>query len=683
MHKLSEQMLKYRPEIDGLRALAVIPVVFFHAGISGFSGGIVGVDVFFVISGYLITAILLSDLSKQRFSLLSFYARRAQRILPALIFVALCCLPFAWSWMVAEQQLHFAKSLMALSVFGSNIYFAKTTGYFDPGTDEMPLLHTWSLAVEEQFYLGFPLLLMGLWKLKKGALKPTLVMLLLGSLILAEWAWRFSEGASYYLLPTRAWELLIGALLAAGSVEPEEEGRDSTVTEAAGAFLAFLGLILIAVSVLYFQESTPHPSALTLLPVIGASLVIRFASQHNLVGRILSTKPIVKVGLVSYSAYLIHQPLFVFFRLKSVAMPEQWLMGLLAFLVFPLAYVVWRFIETPFRHGARPKCQVYGGAVLGLGLLAAMGLLTTSRGDTEVKRGMPKSVIASIKNIEKPCFNVPMTHAKRHWLCDLGNKVAGSSPPDFLLTGDSHMNSLSPSVEQWAIEHGYSGQYVGYRGCPPVLGVHVLRSDQALKNCFQLNNRIHTYIREKEIKNLILISRWNFYTKGGYDAKDFTYLSLTQSGEKSMSESERIFKEQLHRTIDEYVKMGVKVHVVLQVPEQIYTPAKVYTRVGSKLPSLREEVLKADSVSFNQHVDYQQDIRALFKSLQEIYHPSLSVINPDSTFCDSQICLIGNPNESYYFDKDHISRNGALRLLPQLGRELKLGNGQSSEVAHR
>ncbi len=206
--------MQYRAEIDGLRAIAVLPVIFFHAGFEWFRGGFLGVDVFFVISGFLITSILIADLEKQQFGIMYFYERRARRLLPALFFMLLICLPFSWYWMIPSQLEDFSKSLIAVLFFSSNILFWRESGYFESASDENPLLHTWSLAVEEQYYLLFPLWLAFTWRFGRSHAFRGVVLLGVISLILSEWGWRNSPSANFYLAPTRAWELLAGSTVA-------------------------------------------------------------------------------------------------------------------------------------------------------------------------------------------------------------------------------------------------------------------------------------------------------------------------------------------------------------------------------------------------------------------------------------------------------------------------------------
>jgi len=339
-------MIGYRREIDGLRALAVLPVMLFHAGFKTFSGGFVGVDVFFVISGYLITSIILSEQEAGTFSLIHFYERRARRILPALFLVMAACIPFAWFWLSLSDMEDFSRSLSAVSVFASNILFWRESGYFDTAAELKSLLHTWSLAVEEQYYVLFPLFLIVMWRFARRWTAATLAVIALTSLAVAQWGAYYNPTAAFFLLPTRGWELAIGAIIALylsrhGNIEV------TTFTRQIGSVL---GLALILYAVFSFSKKTPVPSLYTLAPTIGAALTILYATPNTFVGKVLATKVLVGIGLISYSAYLWHYPLFSFARHRSVAEVSETLYLLLSVAAFLLAYGTWRFIENPFRN---------------------------------------------------------------------------------------------------------------------------------------------------------------------------------------------------------------------------------------------------------------------------------------------------------------------------------------------
>lgn len=351
-----------------MRALAVIPVILFHAGFEWFRGGYVGVDVFFVISGYLITSIILEELEAGKFTLAGFYERRARRILPALFFIMLICLPLAWIWMLPFELESFGASLAAVAVFASNILFWLKTDYFAATSEQIPLLHTWSLAVEEQYYLLFPLFMLLVWNHGKRWLTGLLVFVAVVSLAWSEWLWRHSIDANFYLIPGRAWELMLGALTALYvRHNPFPQGW---LAQLAGV----IGLGLLAYAVLVFDEGIPFPSLYALVPTIGAVLLILFATDQTVIGKLLSCRVLVGIGLISYSAYLWHQPLFVFARMLALDEPNRWLMGGLSVLALLLAWFSWRFVEKPWRNRNRfTRRQVFSAAIIGSIFFIALG----------------------------------------------------------------------------------------------------------------------------------------------------------------------------------------------------------------------------------------------------------------------------------------------------------------------
>lgn len=341
--------MQYRREIDGLRSLAVLPVIFFHAGIEAFGGGFVGVDVFFVISGYLITTLILQEKMDGRFSIAGFYERRARRILPALLFVMACCLPFAFWLMLPGQLVSFSNSVISVVLFVSNFLFWTESGYFRDVSELKPLLHTWSLAVEEQYYLLFPLLIAVAWRLGTRRLAYLILGLAIASLALSEVGARRFPVANFFLAPTRAWELFTGALCAFYLSNPSTKQPSNVLA-------AMAGLIMIAIAVHVYSESTLFPSTLALVPVIGTALVIVY-SPGTAVARLLSTPVLVWIGLLSYSAYLWHQPLFAFVRLYLGENPSTATALALIAGVFALSYLSWRFIEAPFRSRSRTSLR--------------------------------------------------------------------------------------------------------------------------------------------------------------------------------------------------------------------------------------------------------------------------------------------------------------------------------------
>jgi len=365
--------LRYRAEIDGLRAVAIISVILFHAGFEFFSGGFVGVDIFFVISGYLITTIILAELDAGKFSIVNFYERRARRILPALYLVLAVCMPFAWLLLLPSDMTSFSKSLLTISAFISNIFFWSERGYFGTATELKPLIHTWSLAIEEQYYLIFPILLIVLANRRRVFLIITLTVAGVVSLGLSAWLTKVHADSAFYLLPTRFWELLIGSFVAIQGFYFKINSNDKPPYHQS---LEIFGFILIIYSVLFFDNETSFPGYAALVPTVGAALIIHNATSNSLVGSVLSNKILVGIGLISYSAYLWHQPIFAFTRHHSSSNPSQLTFLVLAVFTLAIAFFSWKYIEQPFRNKEIwSRKHIFLFSFSGLVLFAAAGII--------------------------------------------------------------------------------------------------------------------------------------------------------------------------------------------------------------------------------------------------------------------------------------------------------------------
>jgi len=350
--------LTYRPEIDGLRAIAVGAVILYHAQITvfghqPFKGGFIGVDIFFVISGYLITSIILKELvTTGSFSFKHFYERRVRRILPVLLFVMLVSLPFAWMYLLPDSFVDFSKSILYSLGFSSNFYFYYSGLEYSVEGLKHPFLHTWSLSVEEQYYILFPIVLLITFKSFRKYLIHILIFGFIVSLGLAEWSSRNYPSVSFYFLHTRMWELIAGSILAYFEVTNGHRSQNKTLN----LIFPTIGLILIGHSILFFNDEMFHPSFFTLSPIIGVCLLIWFSSKNELITKILSTKLFVGVGLISYSLYLWHYPIFVFaakLNISEGGISKKILMGVL---IVALSIISYYFIEKPFR-GTKIKFQ--------------------------------------------------------------------------------------------------------------------------------------------------------------------------------------------------------------------------------------------------------------------------------------------------------------------------------------
>lgn len=392
--------MRYRSEIDGLRSIAVVPVILFHAGFELFSGGFVGVDVFFVISGYLITMILIEDLENKRFSIIGFYERRARRLLPALFFVMLVSIPFAWLWMLPDPLENFGQSLVSTSLFSNNILLILTSAdYWEIKAIYKPLLHTWSLAVEEQYYIIFPIFLLATWSLGKKKVLWLIFIIAAFSLMLSEYGWRKDINSNFYSTPARAWELLVGSI---GAFCVYYKGVQKN------NLLALLGVTAIIFSIFVYDEKTPFPSLYTLVPVFGSLLLVLYAEKSTFVAKILSTKMFVGIGLISYSLYLWHQPLLAFTRIYQQESLTYFDSYMIVLLTFFLAIFTWKFVESPFRNKANySSSRIFGLSASMIILLSLIGLyLERSNGapqriftDSEYQRSSHEIKITQLKRV--------------------------------------------------------------------------------------------------------------------------------------------------------------------------------------------------------------------------------------------------------------------------------------------
>ncbi|MEO1078310.1 MAG: acyltransferase family protein [Pseudomonadota bacterium] len=472
--------MQYRPEIDGLRAIAVVPVIAFHAGFSGFAGGFIGVDVFFVISGYLITSLLLEDLERGRFSVADFYERRARRILPALFLVMALAIPFAHFILPSLQSRDFALSMAAVAVFSSNFLFWRQSGYFDVAAEERPLLHTWSLAVEEQYYVLFPLFLWLAWRHGRWQVWALISAMAAVSFGLAELGWRNSPTANFYLAPARFWELLAGSMAALFLMSSER--TQSNV-------LSLLGVAAVLLSIVTFDETTPFPSAYTLLPVGGVVLLVLFAGPGTWVGQTLSSAPFVGIGRISYSAYLWHQPLFAFYRVGFPAAQDFRIYLALSVASMFLGYLSWHFVETPFRDRSRfSRRQIFTLSLAGTLCFVVLGVVWNKVGLKKQSDLMLTDEVVESQSEER--FSV------RRQLCrERGGRSRCDLPAvgktNVLIVGDSHgidaLNILDAALQ----EHRETVHIVlsAQMGCPPLRDIRaaVGRLHPNLDRCEAMN----------------------------------------------------------------------------------------------------------------------------------------------------------------------------------------------------
>ncbi|WP_420862175.1 acyltransferase family protein [Algirhabdus cladophorae] len=665
--------MKYRPEIDGLRSLAVVPVIFYHADPQWMPGGYVGVDVFFVISGYLICTILLTDLDLGRFSIKTFYERRARRILPALFFVMLASLPFAWAWMPAQALKDFAQSLAATVLFGSNILFWSEQNYFSPASELKPLLHTWSLAVEEQFYVFFPLILWALWRFGLRVVLGCFVALGLISLIAAEWAVRNEPSAAFYLTPFRTWELMVGVFCAIISFRREVP---------ANQYLAALGLGLLVYANLFFTTQTPVPGLPALVPVLGTGLIILFARPATWVGLVLSNRVLVGFGLLSYSAYLWHQPIFAFARLRSPLPPDAPLLLALIVLTFVLAWGTWRFVERPFRvnrAGTHVSLRtVVAGTLAGTAVFVGLGAFG------HVNNGFGQRVAPSGLTFDQATAMVPTGHRT-----DCGIDLSIHSQPDVLpleqcrflpdfiqplarvvLIGDSHAEAMSSAVVQNFVDRGWQVDLLLFRGCPPFYGVTTPGT-----GCNGHATRLIEFLETEKAEIDLILAAFRpqgLFAKpfdngeGGHERAVSYAVPIYEDAYLGIApETPNVNKAQIliQKGMARLLEIGPPLMAIYPVPEAGWYAGEIIEKYAAFYDSSQYPSLSTSYAVF-------KDRNApIIETLDAITSPRLRRVYPDKVFCNQAQkgrCGVIEDGVALYEDDDHISSAGTQLLMPQI-----------------
>jgi peptidoglycan/LPS O-acetylase OafA/YrhL len=649
--------LSYRRDIDGLRSLAVLPVVFNHAGFAAFPGGFVGVDIFFVISGFLITGILMREISETRFSIVSFYERRLRRILPALAVVLLTCLVAGWFILLPDQYRALGKSTAATLFFSSNIWFWRgAADYFGSGVQLEPLLHTWSLAVEEQFYVFFPLVLWGLAGWSRRVSIIVVLSLSIASFLLSVWATRAAPISNFYLTPTRVWELGLGALLALGAF-PTLRAR--VLREAVAA----TGLALIAGSVVLMTDATPFPG-LTALPACAGAVALIWAGSHgpSFGGRLLSLPPLVGMGLISYSLYLWHWPILVGARLtegtSELPLPTATACVLAAFV---LAWTSWRFVERPFR-GRRGGLALSRAGVFALSGAASASLLCAAFGILLLKgisARLPEDVrLAYRAAVSRDALDVRcMQEGDQDAACSLG---AANRPPEIVVWGDSHAGAMLPGIDAWLKSGDKSAVAFTKTACAPLLGVW--RVDQGIQHrCDAHNARVLDWITAQEgVTRVILVSRWALLTEGTRQTGEEgapALLAVSGQAPQGLASNPGLVAQGLEGVVSHLRERGIEVTILDSVPEIGFSVPEAIARLeafGMSPPS-------APSRSAFDHRNARAE--SILTDVSSRYGSHLVRVADVMCATDCQIAVDGR---ALYRDDDHLSVFGATWLMPRV-----------------
>ncbi len=645
---------RYRNDIDGLRAISVLSVILNHLDIRLFSGGFIGVDVFFVISGYLITGILIREIQAHEFSLVTFYNRRIRRILPALFgmiapTVVICGLIYE-----PEKFRDFARSVMATTLFGSNINFWRESGYFDAPSQLKPLLHTWSLAVEEQFYIFFPLFMILLMRYTKKHVPLMLGLAAILSFSACLVVMQRDPSAAFYLAPLRAWELLTGALLATNLPSAKADNKH-------GGVLSWFGIVLVVLPVFLFDENTSFPGYAALIPVAGAALVLYGGNNRNTPAyRLLSLPPLVFTGKISYSLYLWHWPLIIFWRHYTNRPLTEIEIALQLILIFFIATASWRYIETPFRSiNFLQTRQVYALAVCSMAVAFTTGAIIYSH------KGFPeRDDTWAYTQADKKNWNFEkcnMNYLDNSFVvtpCRIG---AGTQQPTFLIWGDSHAPTSGKAVDIAAKKAGTGGALTYMPGCPTLLDILAAPSVGDVP-CLDYNHAVLKYLDEHpELHKVIIINRWTPWAEGTrYKDEAGGDLSLADTlhelpGDAPIS---LVFTLGLERTIKRLVDDGREVYLITPIPE-----------IGHDVPSANfiatqtgRDVNEIIAPTIEEYLTRNQETNRILHSLQEKY--GIHLVEPWKILCVEGQCRVAINGLPLYQDDDHISPFGSEIIAP-------------------
>jgi peptidoglycan/LPS O-acetylase OafA/YrhL len=639
--------VKYRPDIDGLRAVAVLLVLIFHAGFSIFPGGYVGVDIFFVISGYLITGILLNDIEEKQFKFTTFYKRRIRRLMPALFGMLLITTIIASIILLPSDFSSYGKSLISVVLSLSNIYFWRENGgYFEGNVEEVPLLHTWSLSVEEQFYLLWPLMMLIFSRhLKHSAFLLFLLFVIICSVVLSQWVSEVTFAAAYYLLPTRIFELLIGAILVLSF------HRLPNLSILYLNLLAFIGLVCILSASLILNSESSFPGYNALLPTIGTALLLYTGAKGSTwINQCLSFGPLVWIGLISYSLYLWHWPLIVFIRYTGFELTIE-VSIIIVVLSILLGWISWKYIETPFRVGKTndfkhvfSKIYLVPSAVI-----IIMGLIFY------VQNGLPQRFDSGLIKMEAALNTKPgelragchspsrLSEAKPSencWFGDLNNKSTTA-----LLVGDSHGNHFTGFIDELTKVSGIAVKDYTLDECLPIFGLKWGHNPHYSQLCESRNDLIKEHIKESKFGYIILSGYWPSYEGYHYIFDDNKKIIAPENYQSLLS-------SKFNETLQAITEQGsIPVIIKDSSPNGSDSPACAIKK------RLYNEGLECNIDK--KKVDHRDEmINSLFSQLK-LNFPELIVIDPKEAMCDQEICYSSLDDIPLFIDQNHLNDEGS------------------------
>lgn len=651
----------YRADIDGLRAVAVLSVLGYHAFPTVFQSGFVGVDVFFVISGYLISSIILKSLTEGTFSFADFYSRRIKRIFPALLLVLFCSFVIGWFVLLPDELKQLGKHIAAGAGFGSNFLLLSESGYFDKLSDTKPLLHLWSLGIEEQFYVIWPFVLYLTWKSKKSFLVVILVLLLI-SFVLNVSRIHHHAVSVFYNPQSRFWELLIGAALACIMLQKSAFSTWlKSLNPARGNLLSVCGAALLALSYFLLTKDKRFPGWWALLPTLGAALMIAAGSRAWLNRVLLSNRIMVWIGLISFPLYLWHWPLLSFARIMQSETPSLEIRSAAIALSVILAWLTFTLLEKPIRYGALfditlanpAKTTSKTPAVLMLLILITgwVGYNAYSRDGYNFRTG--------IKNLAQQNNGFNWDDLKSH------ATAADNDPAHFkrdtMLIGDSHAQAIFAGFSKLFIKHQTRLQLRAGAACPPFYDLTVQHFGQQEECKDVMNGYLDAVINDASIKTVILTSRGPLYLTGhGFGDIDMIHLMIKSkfANAKPNEDYSDVFEDAMFRTLTMLTEANKKIYFIVDVPELGFAPENcVHVRPYKLIDNKKSICAIAKEVFIKRNASFLRIVAQQAKQF-----PNVKFLYPSNHLCDEKFCYAKIENTIYYRDDDHLSYEGSLKI---------------------
>lgn len=676
---------KYRPDIDGLRALAILPVVAYHAFPRYAPGGFIGVDIFFVISGYLISLIIFRSLINNDFSFAEFYAHRIKRIFPALILVASTCYAVGWFALLPDEFKQLGKHIAAGMGFVQNFVLWKEAGYFDVASELKPLMHLWSLAVEEQFYLIFPLLVWAAWKARLNVLTGVILLGVI-SFVLNQKGIGKDAVKTFFAPQTRFWELMAGSVLAyvygfrawrpsftrwihAGIFNrlffrevPAEQDRGLLLS----SILSFLGLALIVYSIAGYNHTMPYPGVRAVAPVMGAVLLILAGPQAWVNRQVLSRKVVVWVGLISYPLYLWHWPLLSFARIVESETPSRNIRIAAVAISFVLAALTYYFVEKRIRHGKTNTRKIVALILLAI-LTMLAGYITYREGVrnnsefTSNKTSMLRMLDGNIHSLSEYEHVLDACRKKFPDKTPAFCRISNDREPNIVLIGDSHAASLFYGLfKQIAIDDTILN--VGSPGCIPFFDVDRSNNNTPKGRCVNEMNRWLTYAEKTQsVKTVILSSMGPVYLT----RTSFSNLDKRTENENIYYKGEivepveraKMWKEAMRYTLNRLVASGKKVIYIVDNPELNFHPRSCIS--NRPLSGISNSNTFRCAVSRKYYDERNAEYKNIVNSVLNDF-PMVRVFDTSKIFCDENFCFAKKDGRLMYFDIDHLSLDGSM-----------------------